>query len=318
MTLKTDQIQALMDAFERRKKSHKGTEVWNARDLMVLFGYTNWQQFRNLIFRAMDAMEKSGADPDDHFIQFEELILRESGGKRARESFLTSRAGAYLLTLETDTKEYEAAAFARVYFSTQARRAELADIQAQLEAEDRDLQRLDARSKLQTEEKGFQDILWSIGIKGAGIARIREEGNKILFGGYTTEDIRWRMGIGGTKRTPSDFLPTEVVLAKALAAALTRKKVTEEQQVGELIVGVTHVNHNRRIRQALIESGVYPEKSEPQEDIRLVERRIKARKKVASRAEPIPTLSVGGSKVVAMRPSIQQATHPSLFGPDES
>lgn len=316
MTLAADQIRALMTAFERHKKSHQGVEVWSARDLMDLFGYKSWSKFRNILFRAMNALETSGIDPEPHFMQVKELIDRDSGGKRARENFYTTRPGAYMLALETDTKEFEAASFARVYFSAQARQAELAQIQSQLEADERDFERLDARQRLTIEERGFQDALWQIGINGAGITNIREEGNKALFGGFSTEDIRWRLGIGGTRRTPSDFLSTPIVLAKALAASLTQKRVVEDGERGLLRVGASHVKHNEHVRKALVDSGVIPEKSEPQEDIRLVEKRMKARKKVSTRLEALPALTVGEEKIIATQRPVQGGEHPPLFDID--
>lgn len=313
MTLATEQIKALKQSFELRKKMHMGQEVWSARDLQDLFGYKSWSKFRNLLFRAMNAMDTSGVDPDKHFMQMEEMVDRDMGGRRPRENFFMSRAGAYMLALETDSKEYEAASFARTYFSAQTRHAELAQLQSQIEADEADLDRLDARGKLSVEERGLQDALWSAGIKGAGIANIREEGNKAFFGGFSTEDIRWRLGIGGTKRTPSDFLSTPIVLAKALVASLTKKKINENGEHGQLRIAQTHVEHNQHVRKALIDSGVAPEKSEPQEDIRLVAKRVKARKKVATRVEALPTLNIGESQVISMRPNLQQSQHPPLF-----
>jgi len=313
MTLATEQIRALKQNFELRKRTHQGQEVWSARDLQTLFGYETWTKFRNVIFKAMNAMETAGVDPDRHFMQAEELVDRDMGGRRPRENFFMSRAGAYMLALETDSKEYEAASFARAYFSAQARQAELHQLQAQIEAEEHDLDRLDARSKLSVEERGLQDALWSAGINGPGIANIREEGNKAFFGGFSTEDIRWRLGIGGTKRSPADFLSTPVVLAKALIASLTKKKITEDGEHGQLRVAQTHVDHNKHVRKALLESGVVPEQSEPQEDIRLVEKRVKARKKVATRVEALPTLAIGDAQVIAVRPNVQQSQHPALF-----
>ena len=315
MVLMASQIKELMDAFERHKKRHQGVDVWSARDLMALFGYKSWQKFRNLLFRAANALEKSEVDPDNHFIQTVEMVAIGSGAQRGRENFYMTRLGAYMLTLETDTKAYEAASFAKTYFSAQTRYAEVVQerLQEVIEAEQRDFHRLDARQKLMAEEKGFQDILWTAGVDGPGIARVREAGNRALFGGHSTEDMRWKLGIGGTKRTPADFLPTPVVLAKALAASLTQKRVIEDGQRGELRIGDTHLRHNQHVRKALIESGFYPEKSEPQEDIRLVEKRMKARKKVAARMEAVPAISMGSEKVLMVRPSIQAGEHPPLF-----
>lgn len=315
MTLEGNQIQALMDSFEGRKKSHQGNEVWGARDLMNLFGYKSWQKFRNVMFRAMNAMEKAGANPDDHFIQVDEMFIGANESNRYRENYWMSRAGAHMLALETSTVEYEAAAFARVYFSTQTRRMELLEpLIREIEKEQHDVLRVEARQKLVIEEKGLGETLWNHGVDQAGLISIKQQGNIALFGGKNTEDMRWKLGIGGTKRAIADFISTPVILAKALIASLTQKKVNEENQWGTLAIGPTHVQHSQNVRKALLESGVVPENSGPEEDIKLVEKRLSARKKIGVRNQLIahPIVSAVEPRPVAQKERIE-AIQPRLF-----
>lgn len=276
MVFQQDQIRTLVQSFEKLKFEHQDTDAWSGRDLMKLFGYASWQKFRNVIFRAMDALETNKIEPEEHIIQVDKVSIGGNAAKRKMEDFTLTRLGAYMVAQEASSKEYEAAAYARVYFAGQTRKMEIIE-QEMLDfmAQQMEHDRLQAREQLKKEERGFASTLLDHGVDRPGLVSIQDQGNKVLFDGKNTEDMRWKLGIGGTKRAIADFLPTPVVLAKALAASLTKKKVLDENQRGTLQIGETHVQHNNNVRKALLESGVVPEESQPQEDIRVVAKRMK-------------------------------------------
>ena len=54
--------------FEDIKKiDENGVEYWEARELMPLLGYKNWQKAEEVIARAARACINSGQDVDNHF-----------------------------------------------------------------------------------------------------------------------------------------------------------------------------------------------------------------------------------------------------------
>ena len=54
--------------FESIKKiDENGIEYWDARELMPLLGYENWQKAEDVIRRAAEACINSGQDVDNHF-----------------------------------------------------------------------------------------------------------------------------------------------------------------------------------------------------------------------------------------------------------
>ena len=54
--------------FENIKKINKqGVEYWEARELMPLFGYGKWENFKNVIDRATDACRNSDQEIKYHF-----------------------------------------------------------------------------------------------------------------------------------------------------------------------------------------------------------------------------------------------------------
>ena len=64
--------------FESIKHAVGDMEVWYARELYPLLGYTNWNKFQDVIERAKDAISTSGTNVEDHFYHEVKLI---SAGK---------------------------------------------------------------------------------------------------------------------------------------------------------------------------------------------------------------------------------------------
>ena len=52
--------------FEEIKKINKnGKEYWSARKLMLILGYSKWDNFKNVIEKAMDACENSNFETSE-------------------------------------------------------------------------------------------------------------------------------------------------------------------------------------------------------------------------------------------------------------
>lgn len=60
--------------FESIKHLRDGVEVWYARELYPLLGYTNWNKFQDVIQRAKDAIDTSGTKSEDHFYQEVKMV----------------------------------------------------------------------------------------------------------------------------------------------------------------------------------------------------------------------------------------------------
>jgi DNA-damage-inducible protein D len=171
-------INQLIEQFESLQKRHQGGEVWSGRELMVLFGYTSWKKFRSAILRAGDHIKVSGADPNEHLLREFDESVKDGRTKGEEENYYMTRHGAKMLMQELQVKDSDLAAFAKTYFAGQTRVAEI--IQKGMA----DLgDRLKARSELKHSEKDLGATLWDRGVKtGVGIATIRSEGDKALFG----------------------------------------------------------------------------------------------------------------------------------------
>lgn len=120
--------------------------------------------------------------------------------------------------------------------------------------------------------------IYERGVDDSGFARIRSKGDQALFGGYSTKDMKARLGVND-KRPLADFLPTLTIAAKNLATEMTNYNVEEKDLRGENAITVEHVQNNTGIRQMLGKRGIKPEELPVAEDIRKIERRNRTQDK---------------------------------------
>jgi len=72
--MKRELIAQLFESLERAVYTHKGLECWSARELQWLLGYTEWRNFVNVIFKAVEACESAGFRRSDHFVDVNKMI----------------------------------------------------------------------------------------------------------------------------------------------------------------------------------------------------------------------------------------------------
>lgn len=112
----------------------------------------------------------------------------------------------------------------------------------------------------------------------AGFGRICSKGDRALFGGYTTQEMKEQLGVKDN-RPLADFLPTLSIAAKNLAAEMTNYNVEEKDLQGESAITEEHVQNNRSVRDMLGQRGIQPENLPAAEDIKKLERRVKSQEK---------------------------------------
>jgi len=59
-----------------------GNEFWNARELMPILKYSNWQNFEKIIQKSILNCENSSINSIDHFTDVSKMIEIAKGGKR--------------------------------------------------------------------------------------------------------------------------------------------------------------------------------------------------------------------------------------------
>ena len=275
-------IQQYKNAFDLIAKEIKDDasntiEVWYARELQQVLGYTRWENFVVAISRAMGSCKTLKVSVDDHFRKVTKMVLLGSGSHRKVQDFMLTRYACYLIAQNGDPKKEEIA-FAQSYFALQTRKTELIEERLQ------QIARLDTRERLRSSETQLSRNIYERGVDEKGFARIRSKGDYTLFGGLTTEQMKQRLGI--KSGALADYLPTLTIAAKNLATEMTNYNVEQKNLHGENSITAEHVQNNRSVRGMLGQRGIKPEELPPAEDIKKVERRVAKEEKSIIKETP--------------------------------
>ena len=209
------------------------------------------------------------------------MVELGSRAKRNVKDYMLTRYACYLIAQNGDPKKEEIA-FAQSYFAIQTRKQELIEERIAL------IERTEARGRLRESEKRLSQNIYERGVDDAGFGRIRSKGDRALFGGYTTQEMKNRLGVKSS-RPLADFLPTLTIAAMNLATEMTNYNVEEKNLQGESSITGEHVQNNRSVRDMLGQRGIKPENLPPSEDIKKLERRVKSQeKKIAAQAGKLP------------------------------
>lgn len=264
------------------KDQETGMEFWLARDLQNLLGYSQWRSFEAVIKKAIVACENSGHNPEDHFARTRKMVDIGSGAERGIDDIALTRYACYLIAQNGDPSK-DQIAFAQTYFALQTRKQEI------IEKRIAELERLGARRKLSLSEKELSGIIYERLSDNQSFARIRSKGDAALFGGRTTEQMKYKLNVPKS-RALADFLPTITIKAKDFANEITNFNIKRDDLLTETGITKEHVKNNQEVRNLLVKRNIRPEELPPAEDVKKLERKlVSEQKKLITKAEPLDT-----------------------------
>ncbi|MDO8667964.1 MAG: DNA damage-inducible protein D [bacterium] len=270
--MKLELIRTYFEEFNKCVYEAKGIEFWFARDIQNLLGYSKWENFLNVIEKAKEACKNSGVNVEDNFANTVRAVNMPNGGIKEVDDIFLTRYACYLIAQNGDSTK-EPIAFAMSYFAIQTRKQEI------LEKRINDFERIQAREKLSFSEKKLSGVVYEKGVDNTGFAVIRSKGDQALFGGFTTNDMKNRLGIPKS-RPLADFLPTITIKAKDFANEITIFNLKKDNAPTGLS-GISHEHeiNNRDVRNLLLQRGIHPESLPAEEDAQKVKRKIQSENK---------------------------------------
>ncbi|MBI9038886.1 MAG: DNA damage-inducible protein D [Bacteroidales bacterium] len=270
--MKKEIIKSLTQNFEDCSYITKsGVKFWFARELQHLLGYTKWDNFIKVINKAKTSCEVSENIIEDHFADVGKMVTIGSGTQREIKDLMLTRYACYLVAQNGDSQK-EAIAFAQNYFAVQTRKIEL------IEQRIKDWERLQARTKLSLSEKELSTLIYEQTGNDKNFGIIRSKGDKALFGGLTTRQMKTKLSIP-LNRPLADYLPTITIKAKDFATEITVFNTKEKGLHTERKISAEHIVNNRSVRRILLERGIAPENLPAEEDLKKLERRVKSEEK---------------------------------------
>lgn len=250
-----------------------GQEFWYARELSKVLGYSDYRNFENALYKAMEACKNSQNEITDHFISTDEPVQIGSGVTRSFPSYQLSRYACYL-TVQNGNPEKEEIALGQTYFAVKTRQQELIENYDKLTEEEK---RVSIRQEIREHNKSLAEAANNAGVKDPiDYAIFQNKGYQGLYGGLSRKEIHARKGLKKSQDI-LDHMGSEELAANLFRATQTDAKLRREQVKGKEKANETHYNVGKAVRKT-IESlgGTMPEDlPTPDKSVKSLERQAK-------------------------------------------
>ena len=258
-----------------------GTEFWSARELAPALEYTKWENFQNVIKRAMIACENSGHSVENDFPEVRKIVDAGIASKPVKDYELT-RYACYLIVQNGDPRK-EVIALGQTYFAIQTYRQEVADHFNEL---DEDRRRLVVRGDIKQWNQMLAETAHSAGvITNEEFAIFQNAGYMGLYGGLDVDDIHKRKNLEVGQKI-LDYMGSTELIANLFRISQTEEKLRKDEVDNAKTATSIHYSVGKEVRSAIEKiGGTMPEDlPTPEKSIQEIEREQMARLKAKAKA----------------------------------
>jgi DNA-damage-inducible protein D len=268
-----------LSLFEHIKRiDEKNNEYWTARDMAKALDYLEYRNFKPVIEKAKEACKGSGHSPDDHIVDFHDMIQIGKGGQREVENIKLSRYACYLIVQNADPTK-EVVALGQTYFAVQTRLREVQQMEEYNQLSTEEEKRLFLRLEMTQHNTQLAAAAKKAGVTGSlDYAIFQNHGYMGLYGGLDAKGIHKRKGLKKSQQILDHMGSTELA-ANLFRATQTEEKLRRENIKGKQQANQTHYEVGKKVRQTIKDiGGTMPEHLPLAESIKKVE--SKARPKL--------------------------------------
>lgn len=258
-----------------------GTEFWSARELAPALEYTKWENFQNVIKRAMIACENSGHSVEDDFPEVRKIVVAGITSKTVTDYELT-RYACYLIVQNGDPRK-EVIALGQTYFAIQTYRQEVADHFNEL---DEDRRRLVVRGDIKQWNQMLAETAHNAGvITNEEFAIFQNAGYMGLYGGLDVDDIHKRKNLEVGQKI-LDYMGSTELIANLFRISQTEEKLRKDKVDNAKTATSIHYSVGKEVRSAIEKiGGTMPEDlPTPEKSIQEIEKEQMARLKAKAKA----------------------------------
>lgn len=257
-----------------------GSEYWSARQLAIVLDYTKWENFMNVIKRAMIACENAGHQIEYDFPEVRKIV--EAGAtKKPVVDYELSRYACYLIVQNGDPRK-EVIALGQTYFAIQTYRQEVADRFNQLSEDNR---RLVVRGDIKQWNQLLAEAAHDAGvITNEEFAIFQNAGYIGLYGGLDVDDIHAKKGLKIGQKI-LDYMGSTELIANLFRISQTEEKLRKDEVYGAEKATAVHYTVGKEVRTAIEKiGGTMPEDlPTPEKSIQQIEKEQMARLKAKSK-----------------------------------
>lgn len=246
-----------------------GEEYWEARELMIVLGYTKWGNFKKVIDKAKIACDISNNKIAEHFADVGKVLTVGNNAKMDIEDYHLSRYACYLIVQNADSRK-KAVALGQSYFAIQTRKMEITEEQYSKLSEDE--KRLYTRINVRNKNKFLFDTAKCAGVEN--YAKFNNYGYRGLYNGENAKDIAKRKGIDSDKEDILDYMGSTELAANLFRITQTDELLKTNNISNEMDACNTHHRVGQAVRQTIKKlGGRMPEElPTPEKSIKQIEK----------------------------------------------